>query len=143
MGGIAPDWRHRLLGRRNPGTRPSTGWRPTRLVTLHFTPLHAVLGGLVLGAAAAGKLLTTGRVLGISGTVRGFVTNDFAPWRFAFIAGLAAGSALLSVLLPGAFEFMRASCPDAHVYAYLLAMLGGMALETRWLGGWGAAPKRC
>jgi hypothetical protein len=37
---------------------------------LSFTPLTAVLGGLLLGIATAGKLLSTGRVLGISGSVK-------------------------------------------------------------------------
>ena len=42
---------------------------------------------------------------------RGLVSGDFAPWRFAFLGGLVAGSAVLSVVLPEAFQAMRGSCP--------------------------------
>jgi hypothetical protein len=35
-----------------------------------FTPATALVGGLVLGTAAAGKLVLTGRVLGISGALK-------------------------------------------------------------------------
>ncbi|KAG2496995.1 hypothetical protein HYH03_005000 [Edaphochlamys debaryana] len=78
---------------------------------LSFTPAHAALGGLLLGLAAAGKLLTTGRILGISGAVKGLVTGDTAGWRFAFLAGLGLGGVLLTGLLPSAFEAIPASFP--------------------------------
>ncbi|GIM15415.1 hypothetical protein Vretimale_18194, partial [Volvox reticuliferus] len=70
---------------------------------LSFTPATAALGGVLLGIATAGKLLTTGRVLGISGAVKGLVAGDLASWRFAFLAGMALGSATLAAILPGAF----------------------------------------
>ncbi|KAG2449594.1 hypothetical protein HYH02_005127 [Chlamydomonas schloesseri] len=81
------------------------------LLTLSFTPVHAVLGGIILGTAASAKLLTTGRILGISGAMKGLVNGDFAPWRFAFLGGLLAGSAVLGLVLPEAFQAMRGSCP--------------------------------
>jgi len=35
--------------------------------------------------------LTTGRILGISGSFKGTVVEgDLSPWRFAFIGGLVA-----------------------------------------------------
>lgn len=37
---------------------------------VHFTPLQSLLGGAVLGLATAGKLRSTGRVLGVSGAVK-------------------------------------------------------------------------
>ncbi|GLI62252.1 hypothetical protein VaNZ11_004857 [Volvox africanus] len=73
---------------------------------LSFTPATAVLGGLLLGIATAGKLLTTGRVLGISGAVKGLVAGDLASWRFAFLMGMALGSVALTATLPGAFEVL-------------------------------------
>lgn len=63
-------------------------------VHLHFEPAHALIGGAILGVATVGKLLLTGRVLGISGSFKGLVTiGDTSRWRFAFLAGLV-GSGL-------------------------------------------------
>jgi uncharacterized membrane protein YedE/YeeE len=62
-----------------------------------FTPVSALLGGLLIGAGASWLLLALGRVAGISGIVgslplsRGF---EFA-WRALFLLGLIAGAALL------------------------------------------------
>lgn len=37
---------------------------------VQFTPVPALLGGLVLGIAAVGKFAITGRILGISGALK-------------------------------------------------------------------------
>ena len=34
------------------------------------TPVHAALGGVILGIATVAKLLITGRILGISGSIK-------------------------------------------------------------------------
>ncbi|KXZ52032.1 hypothetical protein GPECTOR_10g1055 [Gonium pectorale] len=81
------------------------------LIALSFTPATAALGGLLLGLATAGKLLTTGRVLGISGALKGLVTGDWAPWRAAFLAGMALGAMALGGLLPAALEATPATFP--------------------------------
>ncbi|MFP5345141.1 MAG: YeeE/YedE family protein, partial [Gammaproteobacteria bacterium] len=39
----------------------------------HFTPISAVLGGLLIGLAAAGLLLFNGRIAGISGILGGLL----------------------------------------------------------------------
>jgi hypothetical protein len=39
-------------------------------VVLNFQPAHAAIGGAILGVATVGKLLLTGRILGISGTFK-------------------------------------------------------------------------
>ena len=60
-------------------------------VSLNFEPAHALIGGSILGVATVSKLLLTGRVLGISGTIKGAVLDgDAQPWRFAFVSGLIA-----------------------------------------------------
>lgn len=89
-------------------------------VALHFTPAQAALGGLVLGAAAAGKLLVTGRVLGISGAVKGLLAGVAAPWRAAFLGGMLAASVAMHFALPGAFEVLPAT------YTMQRALLGGL-----------------
>ena len=59
----------------------------------NFTPLPALLGGGLIGLAAAILLLLNGRVAGVSGIVGDLLRpagNDLA-WRIAFVAGLIAG----------------------------------------------------
>ncbi len=58
-----------------------------------FTPFSALLGGGLIGLAAAILLLLNGRVAGVSGIVGDLLRpagNDLA-WRIAFVAGLIAG----------------------------------------------------
>jgi uncharacterized membrane protein YedE/YeeE len=62
-----------------------------------FTPLHGLLGGALIGLAAALLLFTDGRVAGISGILaRALVPErrDFA-WRAAFLLGLPLGAAAM------------------------------------------------
>ena len=60
-------------------------------IALQFQPAHALVGGTILGVATVGKLLLNGRILGISGSFKGTVTEgDMSPWRFAFLGGLVA-----------------------------------------------------
>lgn len=56
----------------------------------HFTWLDALLGGLLIGIAAAAFMLLNGRVAGISGILGGLLRwqpQDRA-WRLAFLMGL-------------------------------------------------------
>jgi uncharacterized membrane protein YedE/YeeE len=65
----------------------------------NFTPLSALLGGVLIGAAAAALLLVNGRILGVSGMVGGLLqprTSD-AGWRLAFVAGLLVPPLLLGL----------------------------------------------
>lgn len=71
-----------------------------------FSPLAAILGGALIGAAASIFLLAHGRVCGISGLFGGVLrrTSD-VPWvRVAFIGGLLAGGVSLRLLAPSVFE---------------------------------------
>jgi uncharacterized protein len=57
---------------------------------MHFSPYSALIGGLVIGAAASLFLLLNGRIAGISGILSGLLqapTSNVA-WRIAFLAGL-------------------------------------------------------
>jgi uncharacterized protein len=57
-----------------------------------FTPVSALIGGLLIGLAAALFILVNGRIAGISGIVGGLLrpsAGDVA-WRLAFIAGMVA-----------------------------------------------------
>jgi uncharacterized membrane protein YedE/YeeE len=56
----------------------------------HFTPISAILGGLLIGLAATLLWLANGRIAGISGIVGALpsVRPDDRGWRIAFLAGL-------------------------------------------------------
>jgi uncharacterized membrane protein YedE/YeeE len=68
----------------------------------HFTPWASLLGGILIGIAAAMLILLSGRVAGISGIVGRLLTpkaGDVA-WRIAFIGGLLLAPALLRLFMP-------------------------------------------
>lgn len=55
-----------------------------------FTPYSALIGGALIGLAAAALALLNGRIAGIAGIVGGALVpkrGEFA-WRIAFVAGL-------------------------------------------------------
>jgi uncharacterized membrane protein YedE/YeeE len=63
--------------------------------------LHGLLGGALIGLAAAVLFLTTGRVAGISGIFGGLVfdrARDQIGWRALFIAGLLAGPLIAAAI---------------------------------------------
>jgi len=61
-----------------------------------FTPVSAVLGGILIGLSAAWLWVSLGRVAGISGTL-GAMTRPDASWRLAFLAGLIGTPMLIAV----------------------------------------------
>jgi uncharacterized protein len=65
----------------------------------NFTPLPALLGGLLIGAAAAALLLLNGRILGVSGIVGGLLSprDGDTSWRLWFVAGLLVPPLLLNL----------------------------------------------
>ncbi|MFC0686261.1 YeeE/YedE family protein [Novosphingobium clariflavum] len=68
----------------------------------HAAPLRGLVGGGLIGLAAAIMLLGNGRIAGVSGLLgRTLALGGGTPWSIAasFIAGLPLGALLLSVLL--------------------------------------------
>lgn len=60
-----------------------------------FTPVSAVLGGALIGAAATLLLWSLGRIAGISGIVNtALEQREGRPWRLAFLVGLVAAAGL-------------------------------------------------
>jgi uncharacterized protein len=55
-----------------------------------FTPFQSLLGGALIGLAAAFLLLFNGRIAGVSGIVAGLIKPTPAEWkwRLAFVLGL-------------------------------------------------------
>jgi uncharacterized membrane protein YedE/YeeE len=56
----------------------------------NFTPISALVGGVLIGAASAWLLAANGRVAGVSGILHGVLSPPEAEWRGWFIAGLLA-----------------------------------------------------
>ena len=69
----------------------------------NFTPLPALLGGILIGLSAVLLLLTNGRIAGISGIVGGLLksTAGSIGWRLAFILGLLAAPMLYAAMTAG------------------------------------------
>ena len=64
----------------------------------------ALLGGALIGLAAAGLLVLTGKTAGVSGIVDGFLRGEKGEWgwKAAFLAGLVSGGLLLAWRNPSA-----------------------------------------
>lgn len=97
-----------------------------------FTPVSALLGGVLIGLASVWLLFSTGRIAGVSGILQGLATPapGEALWRAAFLAGLlVAGFSWLAVH-PAAFA-PRTDFPLGWVAAAGLLV----GLGTRMSGG--------
>lgn len=67
----------------------------------NFTPISSLIGGALIGLAAALLLLLNGRIAGVSGILGGLIergTTDRGE-RLAFIGGLLGGPVLFALVL--------------------------------------------
>lgn len=98
---------------------------------VNFTPLPALVGGVLIGVATGLVLLLNGKIAGISGVFarifRG-VPGD-TGWRVAFVLGLTAGGAAIFALYPPAADYTSMASVGQMAVAGLLvgfgARLGG------------------
>ena len=101
---------------------------------LHFTPWTSLLGGVLLGIAAAALFLNSGRILGITGILEGVLAPRHAdsPWRFAFLLGLLAAPLAAKFVLPA--EFIHTPRVDAN---WAMVVVAGVLVGygTRWGAG--------
>jgi len=67
-----------------------------------FTPWAALVGGAIIGFAAAMFALVNGRIAGISGIVGGLLRPKLpdAAWRVAFLAGLVIAPVVYLMAAP-------------------------------------------
>lgn len=65
-----------------------------------FTPVPSLLGGIILGVAAALYVLLHGRILGISGIVAGLLHSNLtdSAWRLSLVLGLISAPFLAASL---------------------------------------------
>jgi uncharacterized membrane protein YedE/YeeE len=77
---------------------------------IRFTPWTSLLGGMLIGLAAALLILSSGRIAGISGILGGLLRRapGDAAWRALFLLGL--------VLAPVAYAAFK-PLPELHVDA--------------------------
>ncbi|HMG58390.1 MAG TPA: YeeE/YedE family protein [Burkholderiales bacterium] len=96
-----------------------------------FTPASALIGGAIIGAAAALFAVLNGRIAGVSGILGGLARPQAGDvsWRIAFVAGLVAAPLAWRVLDALPEIRVDASFP-ALVAAGLLVGVG-----TRYGGG--------
>ena len=91
----------------------------------NFTPISAIMGGLLIGTGAMLTLWTNGRIAGISGILSGamFPKQQGTLWRLLFIAGLLLGGAV-SAIASGGLEVITQASPLMTVIAGLLVGFG-------------------
>ncbi len=82
---------------------------------------QVVAGGALLGTAAAGLLVLTGKTAGVSGIVEGVIRGEKGEWgwKAAFVLGLIAGGIILRFLMP-------ASLASGAPRAIPLVAVGGL-----------------
>jgi uncharacterized membrane protein YedE/YeeE len=96
----------------------------------NFTPIASLLGGVLIGAAAALLLLATGRVAGISGIAAGLLSPGAGArtWRGLFLGGLIVGAFVANRLGFGPLPEIAASWPLITIGGLLVGFgtrLGG------------------
>lgn len=84
----------------------------------NLTPLSGLIGGALIGLAAAMLMLLTGRIAGISGILGGILSSTTSDrgWRLAFIAGLITAPLLASF-------FTGAALPSPAMPASLIVIV--------------------
>jgi uncharacterized membrane protein YedE/YeeE len=97
-----------------------------------FDPVSALVGGALIGLAAALAMLLTGRIAGISGIFGGLLSGPASDraWRLALLAGLIAAP-----LISGAFD-RPLPLPDMPA-SWAVVIVGGLLVGfgTRMAGG--------
>jgi len=88
---------------------------------LAFTPVPALLGGIMLGIAATLYILLHGRILGISGIISGLLSpkSGDVNWRLILVLGILSAPFLAALL----FDIHTKSVIDADWSAIVIAGL--------------------
>lgn len=93
-----------------------------------FTPWSALLGGVLIGLAAALLYLGVGRIAGVSGIFGKLVCDQEANsgWRFAFLIGLILSAPLWNALVAETPPAFRLHLDNPHSWA--IFCLAGLAV---------------
>ncbi|WP_135692405.1 YeeE/YedE family protein [Klebsiella quasipneumoniae] len=91
---------------------------------MQFTPYSSLLGGALIGTAAAILILFCGRIAGVSGIIGNLLSRRTSDngWRLAFLSGIIASPFLYSIFctLPE-FEIV-ASWPTIVIAGFLVGI---------------------
>jgi len=88
--------------------------------------LPPLLGGILIGLAAATMLVFSGRIAGISGIFSGLLSPQRGDtlWRSLFVAGLLSGGFLMGHLKPDVFPAALETSTPLLIVAGLLVGFG-------------------
>lgn len=92
----------------------------------NFTPLPALVGGVLIGSATSALLILNGRIAGVSNILAAVVAprpGDLG-WRFAFLAGLLVGGVGLALVAPEGMESTLGRPPAVIALAGVLVGFG-------------------
>lgn len=90
---------------------------------VEFLPIEGLVGGALIGLAAALLLWGNGRVAGISSIFGGILQRGDVRWRLVFLAGLVTGGLVIRVLAPASFG---APTQESSLLLLLSAFLVGL-----------------
>lgn len=92
----------------------------------NFTPVSAIIGGVMIGAASSMLLLLSGRLAGISGIMAGLLPpkRDDIDWRILFIGGLLVGTFIYQLFAGEGYEVSFSVGWPAIVIGGLLTGIG-------------------
>jgi uncharacterized membrane protein YedE/YeeE len=93
---------------------------------VNFTPVSAIIGGALIGLAAALLWWMLGRIAGVSNILGGVLIGlgDDSVWRIAFLAGLLLSGLGAMLLLPNAVHFELKAGAGQLLVAGLLVGFG-------------------
>lgn len=87
-----------------------------------FVP--SLLGGVLIGLAAGGLYLLTGRIAGVSGALGGAILLERGGWRYAFVAGLVCAGLVAAALAHAAAPALLAAPWQTLAASGLIVGLG-------------------
>jgi uncharacterized protein len=92
-----------------------------------FTPLSAIIGGLLIGLSTSALWVANGRAAGISGIAGGIypLRRGDTLWRLVFIVGVPVGGLIGFLIGPALLSEIPASLP-AFSLAPVLSVVAGL-----------------
>lgn len=92
----------------------------------NFTPISAIIGGILIGIAAVILLLFNGKILGVSGIISRAIFKPALEsiWRWAFLLGLVLGAVAYRFIFSGQMMVVIEASPPVLILAGLLVGFG-------------------
>lgn len=90
-----------------------------------FTPIAALVGGILIGLSAVILMAFNGRIAGMTAMLGGVLEpqNPDSPWRLAFLAG-AVGAPMVALLMGAEFGFAAPTTGLALVLGGVIVGVG-------------------